>query len=88
MNENEKNMMKNIMNKYRIIHDKLNHYENLLKSKEIRDFNKLSDISIKIKETINELEKERNAEREFLNLLEKKYGLGFIDPITLEYKIK
>ena len=80
-----------IMGNYRSIHESLNFYEKNLGLMEngtiSKNMNEISSLSIKIKESISKLQKERAKEKDFFSSLEEKYGPGQFDVETFEYKI-
>jgi GTPase involved in cell partitioning and DNA repair len=92
MNTLETQKIRSIIDNYKSIHQELNSYEksleNMTKGVEEKTENKISSMSIKIKECISKLEQERKTEKEFFLLIQEKYGPGEFDIETFQYKIK
>jgi hypothetical protein len=92
LSEIEISQITSIMNNYRSIHNDLNLYEkslNILEmDREEKDLDLVHSLGTKIRESVSRLNKERENEKDFFNLLSTKYGPGELDTNTLEYKTK
>ena len=91
LSQHEKIAIQTIMNTYRSIHDLLNYYENRLdeiSNSEDRNPHEILEIGGKIRSCINRLKKERERESLLFKKMERKYGAGDLDPVTLEYRLK